>query len=96
MDLLIYGIGYFIVFVGLYLWNVVINRSDMPSWDKEKQTVPVGVALIVSVFSWIAIGLMLMFVIVALIIYALIETNVAKGLDVFFSGKKRGNDDNDI
>ena len=99
MDLLIYGIGFFIVLGGFYLWNREINRSNMTSWDKEKQTVPVGAAIIISMFSWMSIGLALMFVVVGLIVYALLESKLAKKVDVFFSGRKRDKveyNDNDI
>lgn len=96
MDILIYFIGFFIVLLGCYLWNVIINRSDMPSWDKEGHTIPFSGALLVSIFSWFTVMLVLIFVIAGLLTYALLESKISKRVDVFFSGKKRGNDDNDI
>ena len=87
--ILMYWVGYFIVLLSFYAWNRHINRADIPMYDKEGQTVPVGIAVIVSLFSWGAIGLVSIFAFAGGLAYLLTATKLAKKVDILFSGKER-------
>ena len=83
-EITIYWIGYFIVLVGIYFWNKGVSYEYKNPRERESKLIPFGGAIIISLTSWILIGLVLMFGLVGGITWALLENPISKKIDEKF------------
>ena len=89
MGYLIYLSGVVFVFTTLWLWNGSLERnSKLPAWDKEDNKVGLMTAVFSALLSWGSVLLAIFLAIVALVIYGLSESGIAKKSNAWFKQEK--------